>query len=475
MAGVEEFTRARALDEAGDFVEAARLYVLAAKKGHVTAHLNLGYCYEMGEGVEKDMEKAFMLYFKAATKGSAGGQNNVGTMFASGEGVEKNVDTAFRFYQMAAIQRNIHGLVNLGCLYKHGKGTKQNLVEAAKCFRFASDKGHSTAHLNLAYAYELGEGVDKDLTEAVRLFRLAHEGGLAEAASSLGYMYDLGTGVEKNTQEAVRFYLEAADKGIVQARYNLGVIYRDGELGKPDFPKALHMFEGLANEGDKRSIAMVGEMYMKGEGVRRNCDTALVWFNRAIFQKDVDTKVIAIQKEARELLKKEFSVKRRCIRDGDSVMGEELVIHDNILHFAARHRDVAAIAMLFNHAKFDILLRTPNKNTYLPHQVLTFNRPVQAIDRTLKSILCISRRGRAACILFCLENLPKDSLWRAMPFEMIREIITKGVLPPKGDGNLNCNVRTLLASPGAWPPARGAKRQMEEEAEDAPKKKNARK
>jgi TPR repeat protein len=41
----------------------------AAKQGDPLSQHNLGYCYENGEGVEKDIKKAIEWYQKAAKQG----------------------------------------------------------------------------------------------------------------------------------------------------------------------------------------------------------------------------------------------------------------------------------------------------------------------------------------------------------------------------------------------------------------------
>ena len=48
------------------FDELFRLLSQAANQGDAVAQNNLGYCYEKGEGVEKNLSKAIEWYKKAA-------------------------------------------------------------------------------------------------------------------------------------------------------------------------------------------------------------------------------------------------------------------------------------------------------------------------------------------------------------------------------------------------------------------------
>ena len=54
---------------AQDYVEAVRLYKLAADQGYTSAEFNVGVSYAMGGGVEKDVAKATLWLERAAAKG----------------------------------------------------------------------------------------------------------------------------------------------------------------------------------------------------------------------------------------------------------------------------------------------------------------------------------------------------------------------------------------------------------------------
>lgn len=59
-------------NERKDYLEAARLYRLAANQGFPDAQYNLGVLYESGAGVEKDQALARSWYLKAAEQGDTG-------------------------------------------------------------------------------------------------------------------------------------------------------------------------------------------------------------------------------------------------------------------------------------------------------------------------------------------------------------------------------------------------------------------
>ena len=74
-----------------------------AEKGHAAAMANLGYCYEFGNGVEKNLSEAVKLYTQAAEKGHATAMSNLGLCYKRGKcGLSVDLTAARRYYQMAA-------------------------------------------------------------------------------------------------------------------------------------------------------------------------------------------------------------------------------------------------------------------------------------------------------------------------------------------------------------------------------------
>ena len=58
-----------------DYAEAVRLYRLAAEQSHASAQFNLGYMYDEGKGVARDLQKARKWYGKAAAQGDTDAQD----------------------------------------------------------------------------------------------------------------------------------------------------------------------------------------------------------------------------------------------------------------------------------------------------------------------------------------------------------------------------------------------------------------
>jgi TPR repeat protein len=126
---------------AGNFNEAIEAFSRAGAKGYAPSLFNLGYVFEEGKGVERDLHKAAEWYEKAASLGDPDAQVNYGYMLEQGQGVEKSFGKAASWYAKAAAQEHGLGRYNLGVLYARGRGVPKDLKKALKLFQDAADSG----------------------------------------------------------------------------------------------------------------------------------------------------------------------------------------------------------------------------------------------------------------------------------------------------------------------------------------------
>ena len=236
---------------AQDYVEAARLYRLAAEQGHSNAQLFLGLMFYHGLCVAQDYVEAARLYRLAAEQGNAHAQFFLGAMFNDGLGVARDRAEANRLYHLAAEQGNVDAQFNLGISYNYGKGVVQDYAEAARFYRLAAAQGDAEAQLNLGFMFGNGLGVVRDYAEAVRLYRFAAEKGHATAQFNLGNMFKGGLGVVKDYAEAARFYRLAAEQGNANAQFLLGDMLLYGTGVVQDRAEAARFYRLAAAQGNK--------------------------------------------------------------------------------------------------------------------------------------------------------------------------------------------------------------------------------
>lgn len=220
-----------------------------AELGDASAQFTLGFCYEKGKGVEKNLWEAAKWYRLAAAQGHVNAQYTLGLCYLLGQGVEKDFATAAQWHLKAANQGYADAQYLLGMMYENGEGVAKDSALAVHWYRKAAEQGQTSAQFCLGVCYANGEGVAKDQSVAVQWYHKAAESGLANAQYNLGVCYDFGRGVEKDQTIAVQWYYRAAEQGHAKAQYNLGVCYAKGEGVAQDQAISVQWYRKAAEQG----------------------------------------------------------------------------------------------------------------------------------------------------------------------------------------------------------------------------------
>ena len=311
-----------------DFAEAVKYYRQAAEKGHASAQLDLGYCYDTGKGVQQNYAEASKWYRKSAEQGHRIAQSNLSYNYANGLGVTKDYAEAVKWAKKSADQ-GYHAAENrLGNYYYNGQGVAKDYVEAVKWYRKSADKGNEYSMYNLANCYYYGNGVSKDLSqakywyqkaadkghaaakkkceelveqddasllykkgneyynksdfaEAVKYYRQAAEKGHASAQLDLGYCYDTGKGVQQNYAEASKWYRKSAEQGHRIAQSNLSYNYANGLGVTKDYAEAVKWAKKSADQGYHAAENRLGNYYYNGQGVAKDYVEAVKWYRKS--------------------------------------------------------------------------------------------------------------------------------------------------------------------------------------------------
>jgi TPR repeat protein len=191
----------------------------------------------------------------------------------------------------------------LAAMCYEGKGTQQDSCEAAQWYLKAAQQGHVDAQFTLGIMYERGDGVDRDDDKAYQWIAQAAQQGhprartLLESDKWLLYLDEQAHSGEERpnpdrpastssgvTREQVDEYIRKAEQGDVDAQYNLGVIFYHGEGMARDFQEALTWFQKAAEQDDADAQYNLGFMFGRGEGVKRDHAQSMQWFKRAADQ-----------------------------------------------------------------------------------------------------------------------------------------------------------------------------------------------
>ena len=175
-------------------------------------------------------KKAFEDICQSAQIGDAVAQNKLGACFEKGDMVPKNYDKAFYWYRKSAEQGNSLGQYNLGRCYNFGYGVEKDLKEAAYWYQKSAEQGDPYAQNSIGCCYHKGEGVSKNLTKALYWYRKAAEQDNYYAQYNIGRCYENGEGVAKDTDMAMNWYQKAAAQGHSGAKKNLAVLKSRSEV-----------------------------------------------------------------------------------------------------------------------------------------------------------------------------------------------------------------------------------------------------
>ena len=211
------------------------------------AQTNLGYMYDVGEGVAEDKEKAVEWYLKAATQGNARAQYLLGLSYDAGEGVEEDDEKAVKWYKKAAEQGYTGAQNDLGVKYSEGEGVLQNEAQAIKWFKKASKSGNSTPYSNLAKMYR--DEANKDTSRELEYWKKSYESGDFDAGFHAARIH--------LSAENSFYYPEAAFEILEEIR-------ESGHRKKPGFAS---------------SLALMSHMYIQGIHVGRDYSEALILLN----------------------------------------------------------------------------------------------------------------------------------------------------------------------------------------------------
>ena len=219
--------------------------------------------------------------YRNAQAGDAQAMADLGLCYAIGEGVDKNPKKAMELYQSAYAKGNIDAMRRIGNMYLEDFAyIKDNKLEAIKWFKKAADMGDVASMFNIGYTYykdDYGAGF-QDYSKAIEWFKKASDLGDTDAMNLIGICYYDGTGVKQDFVKAVEYYKKASDKGNADAMSNLASMYFNGEGLPQDYSKAIELYKKAAINGSKGAYYDLGLIYYNGEGVAKSIDTAIGYF-----------------------------------------------------------------------------------------------------------------------------------------------------------------------------------------------------
>ena len=358
--------------EAEDKRKSLDILKIAVEKGSAKAAVKLGAIYYEGNGVEKNLGKAFDLWSRNIEALDAKTTLNLADMYRDGNVTEKNLARAFSLYVKAPHQqaeKRIMEIFDQGVdlpeytrfaaeyyvrRFENGQddlltkiislyaslGDEENLkkyqlIAAQKGDRtlaaalgkelFRTDRSAAYPLLSsadadtdpeipfmLAKIRESGEGAAKDVKAARALYEKAAEAGYDPAVRGLADLLRQST---KKTERSRAFalYTSLAEKGDADSRYQVAKMLDEGIGTEPDAARAFALLTELAESGYPAALMDIAEAYRAGSGCGRDLERATKFASRAVAAKaDGAKKLLDELKVERE---KEIEAEKQAILD----------------------------------------------------------------------------------------------------------------------------------------------------------------
>jgi TPR repeat protein len=169
-----------------DYREAQRWFRRAADLGDACAQYQIGKLYYWGQGVARDHNQAAFWAYQAVSNGAGPhAEAYIGWCYERGAGLPKNMTNAFVFYRAAADEGVAWSQTNLAEMYEKGNGVQKDIRLAAALYEKAARNGEDTGMCRWARYLESGEAGVTNRTEAVNWYRRSAAKGNKQAKKRL--------------------------------------------------------------------------------------------------------------------------------------------------------------------------------------------------------------------------------------------------------------------------------------------------
>ncbi|MFY9074485.1 tetratricopeptide repeat protein [Malaciobacter mytili] len=233
----------------------AKIYLeKLAQMGEARDLFNLGWTYNFGKGVEKDLLKAKEYYEKAASLGFSSAYYNLAWLYYKDDVIKVDYKKALEYLEKGVELNNSNCINLLGLFYEKGYGVEKNMQTAISYYKQIANFDKYAAN-NLANYYR----DNKNYKEAFKYYEIGSQLGNDESMNELGIIYEQGLGVQKDMQTALNYYNKAYNANLnPHAAYNIGLIYHYAKGGiKKDLQLAKKWYKRSTIDDAKKQLAKI--------------------------------------------------------------------------------------------------------------------------------------------------------------------------------------------------------------------------
>ena len=225
-------------------------------------------------------------YMAFAEKGDPHAQYQLARAYLYGEGVKKDVKKAFELLEKAREHKHSKSIYLLGREYNDGTNVPQDLEKARLHFEQASEMGHPKATHQLAWMHLNGEGgFEKNIQIAIVLAEKAGSQGHIPAWFLLGRLfYDDKGEIPQDLERSFKYFEHGAKQGSASAQHQLAWMLARGEGAPINFKKSRNLLHRAAEQEHAPAQHLFALIHLNGEGVKKNIPRGVHWLKRAAGQ-----------------------------------------------------------------------------------------------------------------------------------------------------------------------------------------------
>jgi len=226
-------------------------------------------------------EKGVELFEEAADEGSTSALMMLGRIYFLGEGVPKNLKKAFRSFSRAAELGEPAGMYMTSLAYLEGLGVEKDVAKGNQLLKQAADADYPSALIYCSVMYENGKSVPKDREMSLYYSRRAAQ--TMEETGITGHIYNLmrTTSNKENQKEIYEWSLILAKDGSPLGQFLLACCYISSVGVDQDYEKAFELLRRSAEQGEPQAYLQLCVLNFLGKGVEVNYEEAERWGKKA--------------------------------------------------------------------------------------------------------------------------------------------------------------------------------------------------
>lgn len=280
----------RALEEK-DYDSAYKFFQTSVDLGNIDAIYELSECYYWGRGSDINYDKSISLIRLGLDKENNNCLFLMGQAFDNGNGVDKDIDKAKTYYRRVIDECSDKKVIskaqgNLAIILWNEINSESDKLTVIQLYKESIKNGNEVSMYNLGKIFDDGNKVDRDYLVAYDYYRMAAEHNYPDAQAELGWMYEKGHGVPQDYYKSSYWYNLAAKNNHLVAMVNLGNHYMNGNGVECNKEKGFSLYmRAYALRKNDESIPtllyLIANSYEFGNGVARDCQEAIRWYERA--------------------------------------------------------------------------------------------------------------------------------------------------------------------------------------------------